>query len=520
MDLTSNSSSVLKIEVIDMNDNTPYFVVDGVDVFEVAENSQIGTLIGNVTAFDVDNGIFGQIRYSATSDIVRIDDKDGFLYLAGSLNREDRSSYIIVITATDGGGLSTTVSISLSILDENDNPPIFINQIIVGYTNEGVIGLRNALIIRVTDDDADNNGNITISTNRDYAKFNLTRISKVEWMLDTILPFELSSNMKCLGDTVLFDEYIIIAHDDGIPRLSAEKPITINVVDENNHAPFINKFDPIVIAERTSVGTVMAEFNVSDHDPCSPNNLYSLSVVGDYADFFRIEETRLLVASDQIDFETFGPLIEITVKASDRGIPRLHTHHFIEVVVTDINDEAPQIPHCTIAEWVEENITVGEVIGNCEVIDKDTDAKLDYFLSCECKKDVLKESCEKFSILNKNNSVIFVVSEQIDFEMVSEIICVLHVTDAAADQKFPDQTTVKSIFVNVIDNNDNIPLFELDTYRFDVPENMATGQVVGTVRATDLDIDDIIIYAMLNFSHITVDERSGEIKIETPFDYE
>ena len=519
----SNSSTWVEIRIMDLNDNAPYFELP-IEIFEVQENSDVGTVIGNVTAHDADSGIYGTIEYAISSEIVHIED-DGFIYLDSVLNREDRSSYIIPLTVTDGGGLSTTTSIILTVLDVNDNAPVFTTQIITGYTTEGAIGLSNELVIRVTDDDVGINGKIFISINKNTSMFNLIQLSNVEWKLNTIRGLELFPNMTCFGDTVTFDEFTLIANDGGTPSLSTEKPFSISVVDRNNHPPIISNVNSIIVPERSAVGTVLHEFNVSDDDPCSPNNLFTLSVIGYYAEFFRIQGTTLLVANDQIDFETFGPTIEVTIEATDRGTPRLSTNTSIQIAISDINDEQPQIHKCKISEWVEENIPLGEIIGHCEVTDKDLDVRLSYSLLCECKKGFSREYCAIFSTAETqldqgSRNVSLVVTEDINFETISEIHCSLHVKDELADDNFPFQITSKSFSVNVIDVDDNMPIFESPMYQFQIPENMASGQVVGTVHATDLDLDDIIMYTMSSTSHFIIDNFSGEIKIKIPFDYE
>jgi len=491
--------------------------------FEITENSAIDSPVGAVTAEDNDADIFGSIRYSITSDTFGIDEIQGNISLISDIDREERNSYVVPITASDGGGLSTTVSITIDILDVNDNAPIFSNQILTGQTVEGSTGLQEDITIRVTDSDIGQNGEVTISINKDFPRFEITQNSNEIWKLNTIMSFTLERNMKCVGDIVVFEDYAIIANDNGIPRLLGEKLLTIHVQDINNHAPKIEISNIIKLRERNPVGKVVAQLEVTDEDPCSPNNLNLVTVVGEYKDYFRVENDQVILTNDQIDFETFGAQIAIEVLALDSGLPQLSSHTFVDLTLLDINDEQPEIHHCIIQEKIEENSFIGHQIGNCSVSDIDSDSELIYNLSCKCKKGFNEETCEVFSMTAISQSPVFVnfnITQNIDFEQISEISCTFEVSDSAADESFAQQTAATSIFLTVEDANDNIPVFSNASYHYQVPENVLVGQLVGTIRATDADVRDEIIYSISENEHLEIDSRTGEIKIKKTFDYE
>lgn len=44
----------------------------------------------------------------------------------------------------------------------------------------------------------------------------------------------------------------------------------------------------------------------------------------------------------------------------------------------------------------------------------------------------------------------------------------------------------------MLPENDNIPVFEQSSYAFNVSENIPGGFAIGTVRATDADVDTLI----------------------------
>jgi protocadherin-16/23 len=62
-------------------------------------------------------------------------------------------------------------------------------------------------------------------------------------------------------------------------------------------------------------------------------------------------------------------------------------------------------------------------------------------------------------------------------------------TVAATDNGTPAGTATSRVSVNVLDANDNDPVFTQEAYEFNVEENLARGAQVGRVAATDADLD-------------------------------
>lgn len=92
------------IRVIDENDNNPIFTGDSSNL-TVKENSPIGTRISMIQAKDADSGDFGKITYliDKMSSLGKflIDADTGVLMVADEIDREDKSSYMIVVEAWD-----------------------------------------------------------------------------------------------------------------------------------------------------------------------------------------------------------------------------------------------------------------------------------------------------------------------------------------------------------------------------------------------------------------------------------
>ncbi|XP_058705141.1 protocadherin gamma-A10-like [Poecile atricapillus] len=127
------SSAVLALRVLDVNDNAPVFAEERYSA-RVWENNAAGALVLTVRATDADWGQNARVRYrlaegrvrgAALSSYVSVQAETGALYALRSLDYEEVRELRLWVLAEDGGApaLSSNVSVVLVIVDENDNAP-------------------------------------------------------------------------------------------------------------------------------------------------------------------------------------------------------------------------------------------------------------------------------------------------------------------------------------------------------------------------------------------------------------
>ncbi|XP_034851625.1 desmocollin-1 isoform X2 [Mirounga leonina] len=127
----------LLFKVEDDNDNAPYFE-NKVTVFSVPENCRTGTSVGQVTAIDLDepDTLHTRLKYKILQQIpdhpkhFSIHPDTGVITTTTPLlDREHCDTYKLVMEVRDMGGqpfgLFNTGTITISLEDENDNPPYF-----------------------------------------------------------------------------------------------------------------------------------------------------------------------------------------------------------------------------------------------------------------------------------------------------------------------------------------------------------------------------------------------------------
>ncbi|XP_078534489.1 protocadherin-7 isoform X2 [Lissotriton helveticus] len=114
------------VQVADKNDNEPKFMQD-VFTFYVKENLQPNSAVGMVTVMDADKGRNAEMSLfiEEESDIFSIENDTGTIYSTVSFDREHQTTYTFRVKAVDGGEppRSATATVSLTVMDDNDNAP-------------------------------------------------------------------------------------------------------------------------------------------------------------------------------------------------------------------------------------------------------------------------------------------------------------------------------------------------------------------------------------------------------------
>nr|XP_036872476.1 protocadherin beta-2-like [Manis javanica] len=339
-----SGTALVRIEVLDINDNTPEFEKMLYEV-QIRENSPIGSQIVIVSARDLDIGAYGEISYvfsQASEDIrrtFRINEKSGELLLTHELDFESIQTYTLNIQAIDGGGLSGSCVVFVQVMDLNDNPPELTVSTLISEIPEN---LQETIIavFSVSDPDSGDNGRMVCSIQDD-------------------LPFILKpsvENFYTLVTTTALDrehrsEYniTITVTDLGTPTLKSEHSISVQVADVNDNAPAFSQ-SAYTLWVRENNGPALHIGSVSATDPDSGANArvtYSLLPPGDarlpLASLVSINaDTGQLFALRPLDFEALRAF-EFGVGAADGGSPALSSRALVRVQVLDANDNAPVV---------------------------------------------------------------------------------------------------------------------------------------------------------------------------------
>lgn len=142
-----------------------------------------------------------------------------------------------------------------------------------------------------------------------------------------------------------------------------------------------------------------------------------------------------------------------------------------------------------------------------QAIDKDTgnNARITYKIAAD------PNSTEDYFKVQPSTGWVY-LAKQLDRETTAKHKMVI----IAVDNGIPPLSATANLVVNVIDANDNDPVFSKAAYEFQVEENQKAGAVVGKIAATDADLGDnaVIKYSLFpsNTSFI-VNPVTGEFLI-------
>ncbi|XP_030595412.1 cadherin-related family member 2 [Archocentrus centrarchus] len=135
----SATTGQMVINIEDINDNAPEFIYSDAVFFVVSESANKGTSVAGVTATDRDTGKYSEIEFEvANVKFKNTDDKIsdiGILFEAKTTQQKDlyagiiqttegldmklKGTYLVNVTATDGGGLSSSTVLDIFIVDQS-----------------------------------------------------------------------------------------------------------------------------------------------------------------------------------------------------------------------------------------------------------------------------------------------------------------------------------------------------------------------------------------------------------------
>ncbi|XP_006866301.1 PREDICTED: protocadherin beta-15-like [Chrysochloris asiatica] len=337
-----SGTAQIHIVVLDVNDNAPEFSQKLYDI-QVPENSPIGSLIVKVSARDLDTGINGEISYSLfyssqeISKTFELNHLSGEVRLIKKLDFEAISSYELDIEAYDGGGLSGKCSVSIKVIDVNDNFPELTVSSLSSPIPENSPETEVALF-RVRDRDSGDNGKMICSI-QDDLPFLLKPSAENFYTLITEGALDRESRAEY--------NVTITVTDLGFPKLKTEHIITVLVSDVNDNAPtFTQTSYTLFIRENNSPALNMGSVTATDRDSGTNAQVtYSLLPSHDphlpLASLVSINsDNGQLFALRSLDYEVLRTF-EFRVGATDAGTPALSSEALVRVVVLDDNDNSP-----------------------------------------------------------------------------------------------------------------------------------------------------------------------------------
>ncbi|XP_059339480.1 protocadherin gamma-A5-like isoform X9 [Ammospiza nelsoni] len=162
----------IRVTVLDANDNAPVFSQAEYTV-RVPEDVHVGSVLVTVMATDADERLYGDVNYSLKKiterafKIFRLDFESGAITLLQSLDFEEGESYKLEVQARDGGGLSDTAKVTITVTDINDNTPVISLRSALSEISEDAPPGTTVALLHVHDRDSGANGEVRCSLDGD-----------------------------------------------------------------------------------------------------------------------------------------------------------------------------------------------------------------------------------------------------------------------------------------------------------------------------------------------------------------
>uniref|UniRef100_G3Q1A2 Protocadherin gamma-C3 n=1 Tax=Gasterosteus aculeatus aculeatus TaxID=481459 RepID=G3Q1A2_GASAC len=482
----------IEVEIRDVNDNSPSFLKSD-HVIEIAESTVVGVRFPLESAEDPDVGSNGIKTYTLSKDdcftlkVKEIENgrKIPELLLNKSLDREKKATHNLILTAMDGGSSvrSGTSKITVHVLDNNDNRPLFENSIYKVSVQENSANGSFVVTTKATDIDAGPNGEIeySLGVHTPPAVLSLFHIDAVtgDVFLKKQLDHETQSSYRI----------DISAKDKGSPKMEGHCTVQVDVDDINDNAPeIVLTSKPSPVREDAPRGTVVALISARDLDS-GDNGRVTLQLPKRSPFTLKpsFSDNYELVTSGSLDRESFSQYnIEIT--AIDSGSPPLSSRKTIPVSITDVNDNPPIFTQPSYNVYLKENGVPGSILYSVSAADVDfgENAKISYSILDSRVQDV---SVSSYVYINSDNGSIYSM-HSFDYEKLK----VLQIQVQAKDQGSPSLSSNATVHVFILDQNDNAPaviypssaaLGSLSHQR--MPRSAKAGHLVTKVTAVDAD---------------------------------
>ena len=475
---------IVVVHVLDLNDHAPEFGQSQVSI-PISESVMPGATYMLPTAVDPDSGVFAVRSYSLvprTPDFGLVitntsgTPEDVRLALRHKLDREIQTDYTVRLVAYDGGTppKSGSIVVHVSVQDANDNSPRFDNNTYRIRVREDAPLGTPIVALHASDPDQGPSGQVVYSLSTDGSPSILS-------------PFEINPEtgqivvIKRLDyETHPVYNLLVTAKDEGPDSVPTHARVTIDVIDVNDHAPTLNvnsltSDGKPEVAEHVAEGQFVAHITVVDEDGGESGNA---SCILD-SDFFYMEpiykNEYKLMTSRPIDRE-IDPVVTLNIHCSDKGTPPLTSTQKVNITILDINDNSPVFSQNAYSVTMKENNTIGSHILTVNATDADAgpNARVTYRLSGSEARGLVT--------IDPGTGVIR-TDGVFDFETQK----ILQFSVTAVDGGSPPRSASASVVVNILDVNDEAPVFTAKHYDFATFENQAPNTEIGSVSATDGD---------------------------------
>ncbi|XP_054259787.1 fat-like cadherin-related tumor suppressor homolog [Macrosteles quadrilineatus] len=326
----------------------------------VTENSTKPVTVAVVSVVGEELNQHIRFRMANPTPLFHLGLTSGALVTTGvPFDREDKDLFTIYIQAeyeySDDTKQLIQTLVNISVVDVNDNCPVFMNTPYVVAVSVGSHKHMAFFKVLAIDLDEGENGEVRYELTRGHGE-----LFKVDRKSGEI------SLKQALQDTQEAYIIIITAYDGGVTPCSTETTLVVKVVAESSPR-FERQLYTVTVPESLPPHSLLPVRVVAE----APFDHPVTYAILDNDLRFSIDVTAgALFTEDVLDYET-SPLLEIRVRATD-SLSGATADTLVTVVLTDVNDCVPTFLESVYNVSLLESIAPGTLIGRIEAFDNDT----------------------------------------------------------------------------------------------------------------------------------------------------
>ncbi|CAF3869414.1 unnamed protein product [Adineta steineri] len=541
-----SSTAIVEINLENYNVHAPIFVPAN-QTFYISETAVIGSIFGTVYATDADND---GIIYSMVSSQFSIDSSTGVLTLQQSFQTSAASQYFVTVTASDDGSsclptrplcprFSTSTTITINVTAVNKRSPQFLNSICgstLTFYESNVIG-ANITTITVFDDDRGDNGQVTISfpseqaqttvsglRNTAYSQFYIQQLPQTNTTRTALLRTNISFDYDAPGCPRVWYLFIL-ATDHGTPPRQSFCSLRINLLDLNDNPPVFVMTNWNYTIYRSTVGNSnnsarFLRIIASDADSGLNGQInYYIGTIS--VPYFTINQTTgtIILRSDvpgiyNLSVSQFP--ITFQVYAQDRGTPPRISEANATVTIYYNNGNDPPPARWLDPAYEELNFPIiekyYETYGNQPIFNTSYgfNGTISYLLtsltsSIMTVSSPFPNTYIPFSDVGvSRNGYTFnsgiVVTSGLHAEIQNLYLIYIRV--------LVTPPLIGSTTIRIIDQNDQIPTFDIRSIVLSVVENESGTRIIAQIQAFDRDVDFPYNYVQYRLNEVLTDTEA------------
>ncbi|XP_027134028.1 protocadherin gamma-C5 isoform X16 [Larimichthys crocea] len=500
--------------------------IDGQTRYSIPEELKQGSVVGNL-AKDLGLGLSDifdrklRVASEAGKQYFSVDAGKGELVVNDRIDREalcgQSASCVLPLQVVTENPLQLH-RIEIEIRDINDNSPIFsTEERSLKIAESTATGVRFPLET-AQDQDVGSNSVKSYTLSKDECfSLRIKELSGSRKVPELVLEKSLDREKQSVH------QLLLTALDGGNPVKTGTTKIIVTVLDNNDNVPVFKRPSYNVTVHENSVpGSVLVKVEATDADEGvngeieyafgehTPQSLLSI--------FHLDSGTGEISLAGQLDYES-SAMHEIDITAKDKGVPEMEGHCRVQIMVIDVNDNAPEIVLTSNPNPVREDAARGTVVALISAQDLDSGNNGKVMLN------LAKGS--PFNLKSSfSNNYALVTSGPLDRENVLQYNIEITATDSGS----PPLSSKKIIPVSITDVNDNPPIFTQPSYNVYLKENGVAGSILYSVSASDLDFGENakVSYSILDSkvqdvsvsSYVYINSDNGSIYSMHSFDYE